>query len=347
MLLINNRDLETWNSLFWQPMFSCGMNRDCAKHCYVAQSRMKQENENSWKQLVDRLYLKKDLDCHHLTIAIDQKMFKKNPEGKSWWDVVWSRLLFHRACGDYRHTFHLTCSLTDLGRLVKAFNEEDPALGKLEDQFLSLISISIPAETYIGDIELHTFGFKGKTRLGANIVVGDDASEEDCATQAIQLAQSQEISQVYLVLQKMRDPTLQQYFLMKYEDVTNIIMRRGNYANRDLHLLNEIPDLQLTNPVAIFNPRKIVMDQCLRRQLPKKRTCGAGIERIALWPNGEVTACPYDGQGNHKVDSIYGTNHFRDYPVDFCQHCTVRRALNEPVTYDRIGHFGICTQVFS
>jgi len=293
----------------------------------MAQSKMSQENPEVWKQLVDRLYLRRDLDCSHITIAIDQGMFVPGTGGRSWWDKVWSRLLFHRACADYRHKFHLTCSQDDLPSLIGAFerSETDRALRELESEFLSLVSISLSLVSIsmtAGSVVEHLNPVKevwlpSGTKLGVNLTVSEEGYVEEYAHQIVDLARMDTVDQVYLIHKKVSDPEAQQRIWERYEQVTQLIIsaRMG---------LSDALETAPT-PSNMFSIKKIVLDQCLR-QMVGRRTCGGGIERIAIWPNGKVTACPFDSKGNFCMDSIYETNHFRNYPVDFCKHCVMRAA---------------------
>jgi hypothetical protein len=303
------KGIETWNSIFWQPKFSCGK-RLCAKDCYVAQSAFAWSDKDVWKYLIDRLYYKKDLDCSHLTISVDRGMIHSG-----WFEKIWPQFLFHRSCGDYRHLFHFTCSSQDIHLFPvwqRAINPmEKSSLAKTENDFTSLISISLERleSLQLGQPQ-RTYLQEKRFRLGVNYVVRDDFFADDIVT----ALEESTVSQIYLILEKHLDFERQRESLRTYIGLLNQLA--GDALRRRLSGDQRI---QL---------RRIVIDRCVKDMFKRKQVCSAGIDKFHIWPNGFITACPYDSFGIHHMKSLYETNHFRDYAVDFCNSCLVKRGIS-------------------
>ncbi len=253
--------------------------------------------------LIDRLYLKKNLDCEHLTISIslgllgDEFLYNKLPI-----------LLWHRMCGDYKHKYHFTVNVTDYFVLARELRR-----WTYITDIVDLVSVSIrPLQDTTSDNFFHVLKEqlpKG-VKLGINYLAsGELDSEADAVEQrnlfrnVLDGTEQDLIHQVYFILEKGR-------------------VSRWNKFGRALENL-------LSQSIGRVNQRRkmykrVTIDRCVRDMLSSKQVCSAGIDKIHIWPNGEVTACPYDSFGNYKVDNIYETAHFRNFPMGFCDNCPAK-----------------------
>jgi hypothetical protein len=310
MLLINSPERETWNSLLWQPMFTCSKeeNKHCLANCQIAKSPMRiagwERVKQVSNQLIDRLYLRKDLDCEHLTIAID-----KGSAGK-FLAEIFPKFLFHRTTGDYQHKFHFTVNEVDVEQLLAGL---EPFCQQIPPGLIQLISISMTGQVDLNLEYLKSSRLPKGTKLGVNFLptIHRWATAQELIRDVVSWSLIKSYAdQFYIILEKGQTDRNYMSWDLFYDALGEIlgqtIIIEGKDLRRKVH-------------------KRIVLDRCVRERLkPDGGHCSAGIDKLSIWPNGEVTACAYDFRGEHKVDSIYETAHFRNFPVDFCQNCPTR-----------------------
>lgn len=266
MLLQQSNNFCSFVSILYQPTFHC--ERRC-HNCYVAAnptmmslSRAKENDYFYWtiaEELIDLLFYSRKLSCEHLSIAVDESDLCKKIVRK----LLWERGL---ARENDRPRFHFTArNIHTLGWLsFDALSKGDViSLSTIDENTLKTLEVAKP------------YLVKKGILLNFNFM-----QTIDCFWNFPASRFSRIFDQGYAILNKdvsiYKVETPELYHSYPYHKYYNSLIRDG--------YTTILPD-----KCWIESERYWKMDQGRLNLL-----CGAGTEKIMIWPNGSVSGCPYN-----------------------------------------------------
>lgn len=271
--------VEVYN-VMWQPIYRCIMG---CSGCYVADSPSSKYKGKPNTEIIDLIYKDKKVICQQFTISLDTilpKDIEDLGDLLSSIKALWNIYKEADDCG-CNSTVRKSIEGENLPQLcVTAYNYNTirqwyKAMNMTEQEFLApltLLSLSNFPSLEKNSLILQEKCKASRTLLNFNCMV----TEKTAGSRAFRMGYTY-ADQVYLVLKK--SP-------LGSEQAVDAI-RHWFEAKK------EVPK------------EKLMEDACLQDTvilLKDKYKCGAGINKVHIWPDGSVSGCPYDA--HHIVTKI-------------------------------------------
>ena len=257
MLVISDNTVHIPH-IIWQPSFQCSSN---CKGCYIYSNNQNRFSSKLNREILDLLSGKlsdKLITCDQLTISLDSFIMQTNVELVQILIDLWKQ----------EHPYELWVSAQNLNTVTKwatsmKLNLEEfiaPLSG------LSLSSMPVQGKTVLDLVERCQ---KSKTKLNYNKVVKE----------SMQGSKQFEIG-------------------CRYADLVYLVLFKPALGNsfKEQALINFCEAHNLAKQFC-GKSTEIIMDICLKESLQyliDTTGCSAGISKITIWPNNQVTKCPYD-----------------------------------------------------
>lgn len=291
----------------YQPIFECVMG---CHGCYLSESTTSRDQQIN-TDLIDEIFLRKRLSCKQLTISLDTLIEYPTDLilGLKW---LWTLYKSSKDC-DCKN---VTSKSLDGNRLpelcITAFNFKtvqkwSDVLGYKDVlEFLDPLTIC-SLSNFPGDEQkakqLRSICAQIRTILNYNKMAEWNTDKQPGFWNGIKYA-----NQIHLVFKK--NPLGYKQDLESLKNWTRI--------------RNIILDLY---------PSKLLEDQCIQDSINKLETgyrCGAGINKIHVWPGNIVTGCPYDahmklhknplGKNNLYEEVLFSVKERKScHSMDFCK----------------------------
>ena len=314
--------------VMWQPIFNCKMGCD---KCYVAESPAAKYNGPVTAEIIDLVfskYISEDkknyVVCGQFTVSLDS-LIEFPTTLLDELNSLWSLYKEADDCG-CETTTKKSIDNNQLPELcVTAFNMNTinnwcSKLGMTLHQFLAPLTVLSLSNLPVQGkkcLEIQEACKATRTVLNYNKMIN---SPKDIESKSFEMG-VRYADHVYLVLKK--SPLGQE---QNVEDMINLFKA-----------VKHVP------------PEKLTRDACITDAVKKINTnfkCGAGIQKVHVWPDGSVTGCPYDA--HHKAQDTY-ENHTEGktfsvweqidtvvnspscHPMDFCGIPAALRSVNDKV----------------
>jgi hypothetical protein len=268
MLVISENTIQIPH-IIWQPSFQCS--GQC-KGCYIYSAPINREKIETRTEILDLLFNKnedhKSIQCEQFTISLDSFINQPDPILVNALIKLWNNKPVEQLCVTLQNYNSLLKWAQIMKRSVEDFIK--PL------SFLSLSSMPAQGKTAL---ELSELCHKHITVLIYNRVIKESVKESKAFEIGCRYARM-----VYLVLFK---PPLGQQ-----------LNPNALYWLTEAYALAE----EYNNDCS-----GVVLDKCVtdcNKYLTTNHTCSAGLDRITVWPNNQITSCQYDTSNLYQTTII-------------------------------------------